>query len=192
MPRWEPHARMRLVEAALELFEEKGYDATSVAEIAARAGLTKTTFFRQFPDKREVLFAGQEAHNSVLAEAIHAAPPNATPLAAVGAALQALAAELPPERHAFAGRLQAVIAAHSDLREREELKRVGYLDAMAQALRERAVPEPLAGVAAQLGVLSFKTAFARWTSNDSPEPSLPDLTRQALDEVQRAAAALTT
>jgi len=63
MARWEPNARERLVLAALDLFAEQGYDSTTVTQIAGRAGLTKTTFFRHFPDKREVLFAGQEVHS---------------------------------------------------------------------------------------------------------------------------------
>src|ERR1039458_8546224 len=73
MARWEPNARERLVRAALDLFTEQGYDATTVNEIADRAGLTKTTFFRHFPDKREVLFAGQDVHARLLADAITAA-----------------------------------------------------------------------------------------------------------------------
>ncbi|MBI0381962.1 helix-turn-helix transcriptional regulator, partial [Streptomyces albiflaviniger] len=80
MARWEPNAQERLVRAALELFTEQGYDATTVNEIADRAGLTKTTFFRHFRDKREVLFAGQDTHTRLLADAIAAAPGPATPL----------------------------------------------------------------------------------------------------------------
>jgi AcrR family transcriptional regulator len=86
MGRWEPNARERLVYAAVDLFSEQGYDATTVSQIAERAGeLTKTTFFRYFPDKREVLFAGQEVHRRILADAIAAAPDSATPLQAVAA-----------------------------------------------------------------------------------------------------------
>src|SRR6202012_418937 len=94
MARWEPNARERLVRAAVELFAEQGYDATTVSEIAERAGgLTKTTFFRHFPDKREVLFAaGEEAHSRLMADAIAAAPDPATPLQAVAAALDAVTA----------------------------------------------------------------------------------------------------
>src|SRR6202000_2263091 len=85
--RWEPNTRERLIEAALDLFTEKGYDATTVTEIAERAGVTKMTFFRHSPDKREVLFAaGQEVHSQILADAIAAAPDPATPLQAVAAA----------------------------------------------------------------------------------------------------------
>src|SRR5947207_6679861 len=85
MSRWEPGARERLVMAAVDLFTEQGYDATTVAEIAERAGVTKSTFFRYFPDKRELLVAGQEALSVLLAQGIADAPPEATPLEAVAA-----------------------------------------------------------------------------------------------------------
>src|SRR5690349_20436113 len=87
MARWEPGARERLVVAAVELFTEQGYDATTVAEIAARAGVTKSTFFRHFPDKREVLVAGQATLARLLAEGIAEAPATAMPLDAVAAGL---------------------------------------------------------------------------------------------------------
>jgi AcrR family transcriptional regulator len=56
-----------MVLAAVDLFTEQGYDATTVAQIAERAGVTKSTFFRHFPDKREVLVAGQEVLSQLLA-----------------------------------------------------------------------------------------------------------------------------
>ncbi|WP_264916409.1 helix-turn-helix domain-containing protein, partial [Mycobacterium kiyosense] len=83
MARWEPDARARLVAAALDLFNERGYDQTTVAEIAERAGLTKSTFFRHFPDTRDVTAAGQDAIAALLREGIAAAPADATPLALV-------------------------------------------------------------------------------------------------------------
>src|ERR1700761_7292355 len=90
--RWEPNTRERLVRAAVDLFCEQGYDATTVSEIAERAGgLTKMTFFRHFRDKREVLFAGQEVHSRILADAVAAAPDPAAPLQVAAAAVDALA-----------------------------------------------------------------------------------------------------
>src|ERR1700683_4377191 len=125
MARWEPDATQRLVAAALALFTEQGYDDTTVAQIADRAGLTKTTFFRHFPDKREVLFAGQDVHARILADAIAAAPSPATPLEAVGAALDALAATFTNDRREFSARLMPVIAGHTELQERAVFKHVG-------------------------------------------------------------------
>ncbi len=88
MGRWEPGARERLVVAAVDLFTEQGYDATTVAQIAERAGVTKSTFFRHFPDKRELLVAGQETLSRLLAEGIAEAPDGASPLEAVAAGLE--------------------------------------------------------------------------------------------------------
>jgi AcrR family transcriptional regulator len=189
MPRWEPNARMRLVEAALELFEERGYDDTSVTQIAERAGLTKTTFFRQFADKREVLSAGQEEHSVLLAEQIAAVPAPTTPLRAVEAALVALASTFPPDRRAFAARVQTVTVSHDELQERSGLKYAGYVTAMRTALAARDVPDMTAAVAADLGLLAFRTAFTRWTESDAG-PTLEDLVREALGEIVAASSSL--
>ena len=74
MGRWEPNARGRLEQAAMELYLERGFDQTTVAEIAERAGLTERTFFRHFADKREVLFAGAGALQELLVSAVAGAP----------------------------------------------------------------------------------------------------------------------
>ncbi len=191
MPRWEPNTRERLVRAALELFTEQGYDATTVSEIAERAGgLTKMTFFRHFPDKREVLFAaGQEVHSRLIADAIAAAADSATPLQAVAAALDAVTATFTDDRRELAARLRAVIAANGELRERAEFKRAGLTEAMAQALEKRGVAELTASVAAELGIGAFYRAFGQWADPASRQ-TLTDLTRDALHELRTAAATL--
>ena len=128
--RWEPNTRRRLVVAALDLFAEQGYDATTVTEIAERAGgLSKMTFFRHFPDKREVLFAGQEIMGRLLAEAIANAPEPASPLQAIAAGLDALAALHGNDQRAFAARLRAVIAGNPELLERAAFKRYALTEA---------------------------------------------------------------
>ena len=123
--------------AALELFAEQGYENTTVVEIAERAGLTKSTFFRHVPDKREVLFIGQDFLVRALTDGIASAPDGAAPLEAVAAALDAAAEAFPPERREFGPRRQAVIAANPELQEREALKRTGFAAAMTEALRAR-------------------------------------------------------
>ena len=189
MARWEPDARQRLVAAALDLFTEQGYDDTTVAQIADRAGLTKSTFFRHFPDKREVLVAGQDTLCRLLAEGIAAAPDSATPLEAVAAGLDAAAMAFTPERRELGPRLQAVVAANSELQERDALKRVGLAKAMSDALKQRGVPDPAASLAAELGVLAFKRAFARWIDPGNDQ-QFGDLARQSLQELRAASAAL--
>jgi len=190
MGRWEPDTRRRLAQAALELFIEQGYEATTVNQIAERAGgLTKTTFFRHFPDKREVLFAaGEQAHGRIVADAIAAAPDGATPLQAVAAALDALAAVFTEERREFSARLRAVILGNSELLERAALKRAALAEAMADALRKRDVPDLAASLSADLGTRAFYTAYDQWADTDNHE-ALVDLTRRTLDELR---ATLTT
>ena len=191
MARWEPNTRERLVRAALDLFTEQGYDATTVSQIAERAGgLTKMTFFRYFPDKREVLFAaGQEVHSRLLADAIAAAPVPATPLEAVAAGLDALTATFTDDRRAFAARLRAVIAANGELRERAIFKRAGLASAVAEALEKRGLPEPTATLAAELGVGAFYRAFDRW-ADPAGQQTLTELTREALGQLRAATATL--
>jgi AcrR family transcriptional regulator len=189
MARWEPDARERLVLAAADLFAEQGYDATTVAEIAARAGLTKSTFFRHFPDKRDVLVAGQATLSALLAEGIAEAPRSASPLQAVAAGLTRAASAMTPFNRDLGPRLQAAIAASSELQERDALKSVGLADAMADALTARGAPDATARLAAELGVLAFKLGFSRWTASEDPGGLEPHVLG-ALDELRSAAADL--
>lgn len=162
MARWQPDARERLVAAALDLFNERGYDQTTVAEIAERAGLTKSTFFRHFPDKRDVLAAGQDAIAQLLREGVAAAPTDATPLAVVCCGLKSAAAAFTSFNKELAPRLKAAISASAELQERNALKQIGLALAMAEALQSRGIPESAAVLAAELGALAFKKAYARW------------------------------
>ena len=190
MARWEPNATLRLLNAAVDLFTEQGYDATTVTEIAERAGLTKTTFFRHFADKREVLFAaGEQDHGRVLADAIAAAPDAATPLQAVTAALDALTDAFREDRREFSARVVAIIAANGELQERAIFKRVSFAAAIADALHKRDVPDPTASLAAELGARAFYQAYEEWADLTNRQ-TLTDLARQALEELRAAAVRL--
>lgn len=182
MSRWEPNAAGRLEEAALDLYTEHGFDETTVAEIAERAGLTERTFFRHFADKREVLFGGQDALLQLFVDAIIAAPGDMSPLDAVGAGLVA-AGPLFASRHEHARRRQAVIAANPRLQERELMKLSAIATAIADALRSRGVGDPAAVLAAEAGMAVFKVAFDRWIHSGRPD-ELPDFVKEALDELK--------
>lgn len=183
MPRWQPNAAERLVVAALDLFAERGYENTTVIEIAERAGLTKSTFFRHFPDKREVLFSGGAAMAELLAGAIAAAPASVAPLEAVAHAMDAVAWEaFTPSRRELSARRRAVIAANLELQEREALKGIALTAAMTDALTRRGVPEMTACVGAQLGALAMKIAFDRWIDAADDE-TFDDIARQTLKEI---------
>ncbi len=187
MARWQPNAAQRLAQAALELFAERGYEDTSVIDIAQRAGLTKTTFFRHFPDKREVLF-GAGTIDELLVKAVAAAPASATPLESVAHALDAAGSEVfTPARRALIARRQAVIAANPELREREALKNLGLIAAMAEALERRGVAELTSRVAAELGALASSIAYEQW-SRATTDEGFGEIARRVLAEVHASAA----
>jgi AcrR family transcriptional regulator len=189
MPRWEPNSRERLVEAALDLFTDRGYEATTVADIAERAGLTKSSFFRHFPDKREVLFVDQDLIRGSLVEGIDRAAAGDSPLEAVAAGLDAVAKAFPSGRRRLVAKRRAVVHAHPELQEREALKRAGSVVAMREALVRRGVPEAESEVAAELGLLAFRRAQASWAEADDPETFVA-AARRALDQVRAASATL--
>jgi AcrR family transcriptional regulator len=189
MARWEPGARERLVVAAVDLFAEQGYDATTVAQIAERAGVTKSTFFRHFPDKRELLVAGQETLSRLLAEGIADAPASASPLEAVAAGLRRASTAMGPMNRELAPRLKAAVAASTELQERDALKSVGLAAAMTAALTARGLPDATAALASELGVLAFKRGYNEWSEHDRDDDAAEYLVA-ALDELRAASAGL--
>lgn len=189
MARWEANAAQRLALAALDLFAERGYENTTVVEIAERAGLTKSTFFRHFPDKREVLFGG-DTMSGLVGKGIAAAPEGATPLEAVAHALDMIGKEaFPADRREFGARRRAVIAANPELREREALKGLRLTGSMIEALQRRGVPELAASVAAELGALAWGIAYERWSDTANRE-EFGDLASRTLGEVRATTALL--
>lgn len=191
MARWQPGAAQRLVVAAVDLFVEQGYDATTVAQIAERAGVTKSTFFRYFPDKRELLVAGQETLSRLLADGIAEAPADSGPLDAVAAGLVRASSEMGPENRALGPRLKAAVAASTELQERDALKSVGLAAAMTHALEARGVPGTTAQLAAELGVLAFKQGYARWSDGAPDDGSgLAEYALAALEDLRSAVTSL--
>ncbi|MDQ6772671.1 MAG: TetR family transcriptional regulator [Candidatus Dormibacteraeota bacterium] len=182
MARWEPDGRGRLERAALALYGERGFENTTVTEIAARAGLTERTFFRYFADKREVLFWGAGTLQELLVSAVVSAPDSAAPIDAVAAALEAAGALL-QERRESARQRQTVIAANSELRERELIKLASLASALADALRRRGATGPGATLTAEAGIAVFRVAVERWV-NESNQRDLPQLIRESLDELK--------
>jgi AcrR family transcriptional regulator len=187
MVRWEPGARERLEQAALELYLAHGYEQTTVTEITSRAGLTQRTFFRYFTDKREVLFAGSSAMQDLLVETLAGIPESAAPIDAVALALQAAGAGI-QERRDYSHKRQAIIVANPELRERELIKLASLAAALAGALRERGVPDPAASLAAEAGVAVFRIAFERWSSEPG-QSDLPQLIRESFGDLKAVTAA---
>jgi AcrR family transcriptional regulator len=181
MGRWEPNARGRLMQAAFALYGERGFEQTTVAEIAERAGLTERTFFRHFADKREVLFAGANALQELLVSTVAKAPGSLAPIEAAAAGLEATGAFI-QEGGDLARRRQAIIASSAELRERELIKLSSLAAALAEALRERGVEEPTASLTAEAGIAVFKVAFERYVE-EANERDLPQLIRESLGEL---------
>jgi AcrR family transcriptional regulator len=183
MVRWEPDASGRLRRAALELFAEQGVDATTVAAIAERAGVTERTFFRYFSDKREVLFADQGQFAALFVDPVRDAPAGASPLDAVALGVRAAGAWFPEERRGDSRVRGGVIAANGLLQERELAKMAAVGDRIAEALRERGVGEPAASLAARAGMAVFSTAFAAWLADGETVP-MSELIETGLRELR--------
>jgi len=182
MARWQENPRERLTRAALELFAERGYDATTVADIAGRAGLTKSTFFRHFDDKRDVLFGGQQQMISALATVMASAPAEWSPLESIAGALDAWGALFAPELRPSAAARQRVIRADSALRERELLKTTQLTAALVDALRACGTDDLTAHLTARIGMLALEIGYDRWAA-DTDELTLDDHVRAALREL---------
>jgi AcrR family transcriptional regulator len=160
----EDDVRSRLQRSALELFAERGYDRTTATEIAARAGVTERTFFRYFPDKREVLFGGEAILRATLTASIADAPDGMRPLDMLFQAFRSVV-ELLEANRPFSKPRQAVIAATPALAERELAKVALLSDALAAALTARGVGSLQAGLAARTGMAAFAQATLAWLEN---------------------------
>ncbi|MHB1209632.1 MAG: TetR family transcriptional regulator [Acidimicrobiales bacterium] len=182
MSRWEPNARGRLMEAALALYIERGFEQTTVIEIAKRAGLTERTFFRYFTDKREVLFSGSESLQELLVEVLRSVPETVAPIDAVAAALNVVAGVL-EERREFALQRQSVIAVNPELQERELIKLASLTAAIAHALRSRGVNKLAADLVAHAGIAVFKVGFESWVASAGTN-NLADLFSESFVELK--------
>lgn len=181
MGRWEPDARGRLEQAALELYSEHGFDQTTVADIAARAGLTERTFFRHFSDKREVLFGGNQLAQSI-STALNAVPDSVTPLDAVATALESVAGFF-DERRPHSRKRRTVIANNPSLQERELIKLASISAMIGETLRRRGLTEPAATLTAEAGLAIFKVGYDRWL-DDTANRSFAVHIREGLAELR--------
>ncbi|RYJ25279.1 TetR-family transcriptional regulator [Streptomyces sp. L-9-10] len=182
MARWEPNAHGCLATAALELYNERGYEQTTVAEIAKRAGLTERTFFRHYADKREVLFAGSGELQELFVRTVADAPESATPIDALAAGLDAVS-EMFADLREYARKRQTVITANPELKERELIKLASISAALTDTLRRRGVAESAAGLTAEAGVAVFKVGFERWIVA-AEERGMARLMRESPDELK--------
>jgi len=182
MGRWKPNPRGRLVAAALELYSDRGFEQTTVADIAQRAGLTERTFFRHFADKREVLFAGGDELQAGLLRALEQAPASLSIIDAVGKAMESVGVLISVPRD-FARRRLKIIAANPELQERERVKLASIAAAFADALERRGAKRTAAMIAAEMGVAVFRIAFERWVGEKNKR-DLAELVRESFNEMK--------
>ncbi|MEF2975904.1 TetR/AcrR family transcriptional regulator [Subtercola sp. YIM 133946] len=168
MSRWEPDARGRLLRAAIELFTERGYDATTAAQIAAHAGLTKTTLFRHFADKREILFQGQDVLVEGVVSGVLEAPALSSPMELVRAGIASLCASHSADLRDVARLLDPLLATTPELQERATFKRAAITEALQQALESRLGDARQARLLADMGVRAYYEGYAAWISSDAP------------------------
>ena len=166
----------------MALYAERGFENTTVAEIADRAGLTERTFFRHYADKREVLFAGSSELQDLLETTVADAPADLAPIDAVARGVEAMAGVLQGRRD-FARRRQAIIAASPELQERELTKLATLSAATAAVLRRRGVADPAASLAAEAGIAVFRIAFERWIADDEDRDAT-EVVRDSFDELK--------
>lgn len=184
MGRWQPGARARLEQAALDLFLGQGFTETTVPQITARAGLTTRTFFRYFADKREVLFAGDDSVPEQVARFMAEAPPSLGPMELIAERLAPAVAKIFESRDlAYLLRRQAVIDAEPALHERELRKFSLMSEALERGFRDRGVDDLTAQLAAGIAVTTYRIAVTRWL-NQHGDPDLSATINQTLAAVR--------
>ena len=187
VPRWEPNVRQRLERAALDLYATRGYDRTTVGDIAAHVGVTSRTYFRHFPDKREVLFASADALRDRIATALHGAPADTPPMAAALHAMSACEDLFHLRGHEHLRRRNAIIASSGELQEREARKLASIAAAVTDALVERGSQRADADLVADLALAVFQQATRLWM--DDPATSYAVLVHRAADQARETLAA---
>lgn len=170
MARWDPGAERRLREAAIALSLERGYDGVTVTQIAERAGLTRRSFFRYFPDKREVFFRGSERLPPALTEAVVSAEPSLAPAPAVKFALTEVGTAVLREVDGARER-RTIIAGSRELQERERTKLAAMTNAVTEGLVQRGEGDETAQLLGRVAVDLFATAFANSIETDDPAGS---------------------
>lgn len=181
MPRDAEKVRRRLQEAALKLFEARGYDQVTAADIAAEAGVTQRTFFRHFPDKREVLFGGEDVFIDALKQAVTSAAAELGPRETLRHAFRSVE-PLFIENRSFSAPRQRIIARYPALQERAQTKLRDVMAALTSALRDRGVSDRSASLAAQIGMAVMSQAVAAWFESGSGD--LDTHVEQAFQDVR--------
>jgi len=185
--RWQPDARQRLERAAIDLFTEQGFAATTVPQITARAGLTTRTFFRHFADKREVLFGGAEIP-AFATRLIAEAPPSLDPVTLITGGLETVAETRFEGRREEVRERRAIIRSDEGLRERDLRKRADLRDAIRAGFVSRGTEPVMATLLAEISVTVLYVALDEWLDQDG-DRKLAEIMLDTLASLQATLAA---
>ena len=188
MSRWRPDPRQRLEQAAIELFTEQGFAATTVPEITARAGLTTRTFFRHFADKREVLFGGDEIPEFA-AQLMADAPAHLDPATLIIGGLKTVAETRFEGRRKDLRERRDIIRSDEGLLERDLRKRAALCQAIRDGFISRGVETTTAALLAETSVILLQVSLEEWLDQDG-DRALFDVILDTVTSLQTAVAAL--
>ncbi len=172
--------RAEVTRRAVELFAERGYAATSTEQVAAAADVSRSTLFRLFADKEDLLFGLEDDLLAAAAAAVAEVPSELPPWAAVRAAAVRIAERVAPLRDVLVTR-ERVVATVPALRARASAKHGRWGSALADGLAARDVPEADARLLAGLVLACFEVAQGEWLAGDADD--LPALLTAALDRL---------
>jgi len=182
MARWDPDAEGRLRQAAIELFIEHGYAAVTITQIAERAGLTRRSYFRYFPDKREVLFAGSEKLITAVAQGLETTDRSAPPLVRIIAMFEDVGEQMIKYLGHAADR-RTIIASSTELTERDRTKMAAVAEALTARLVAEGQDRPLAALAGRVGVDLFQSAFDRYLDDSRSTRNWPFHLARAVEDL---------
>lgn len=175
----KPSARERLADAAFDLFDERGYEQTTVDDITERAGLGRTTFFRHYRSKEDVIFPDHDRLLEQVAERLHTSS-HGTALAAVSDAVRLVLLHYIDEGD-LARRRYALTSKVPALRDREIVSVARYQRLFREFIAswmadtagsEMSEPGPLrAELMAAAVVAAHNHVLRRWLRGESPDPA---------------------
>ncbi|AYF77659.1 TetR family transcriptional regulator [Nocardia yunnanensis] len=176
--REKARVRRELIDAALLLFERRGFEQTTVQEIADAAHVSRRTFHRHFPSKTAVVFSHEDDVMALLLDALDRRPPAEAVFVALRAALRAALLdpaqpELRRQQADTARRARLVLISNPALREENFTGTFGRRDALARNFARRAglaADDLRAKLAAGTCFAAFGVALDHWVAQ--PDPSL--------------------
>ena len=177
--------RLALEDAALELFATKGFDHTTVDEIADACNVSRRTFFRYFASKEDIFSGDKDDHDAQMFELIAARPADEPALVSLRVAVLAMAADLATDRSRLVAKAQII-------NETPSLRSAGLdheqrtIDDIVEALARRSsgpVDEDdvfRLRLVTQAAVGALRAAINRWVDTGAKE-ELVDVAVEALD-----------